>query len=261
MQETVGFRSFPLNPRKGGGVTVVAVAHKGQTDPELEKYVHKIHWIKVGQLGKIIDLLLSEGIKDAIMVGGITKAVMFSDAMPDLTAITLAARLRTLNDDVLLRGVCEVIEKRGITVHSSTIFLKELLAPSGLITRKKPAKKQYKDIDLGWSIAKEIGRLDIGQTIVVKDQVILAVEAIEGTDEAIQRAGKLGGGKGLVVVKVSKPQQDQRFDLPAVGPLTIAAMQEAGAEVLVIEQGKTILLDKEQLIQDANSARIAILAR
>lgn len=243
------------------GIDVVAVAHKGQTDPELEQYVHKIHWIKVGQLGKIIEILESEKVKDAAMLGGITKAVMFYDVMPDLRAIALAARLRTLNDDVLLRGVCEEIEKRGITIHTSTIFLKELLAPAGTITKRTPNKKEQKDIDLGWNMAKEIGRLDIGQTIVVKDQVVLAVEAIEGTDEAIRRAGKLGGGKGLIVVKVSKPQQDQRFDLPAIGPLTIAAMNEAGAEVLAIEQGKTILLDKEQLIEDANKSRIAIVAR
>ena len=243
------------------GINVVAVAHKGQTDPELEKYVHKTHWIKVGQLGRIIDILHSEGIRDAAMLGGIVKAVMFNDVMPDLLAITLAARLRTLNDDILLRGVCEEIEKRGITIHSATIFLQELLASPGLQTRREPNKKQYKDIDLGWNLAKEIGRLDIGQTIVVKDQVVLAVEAIEGTDEAIRRAGKLGGGKGLVVVKVSKPQQDQRFDLPASGPLTIATMNEAGADVLAIEQGKTILIDKEQLIENANKSRIALVAR
>ncbi len=240
---------------------IVAIAHKGQTDPELTKYVHKIHWIKVGQLGKIIDILRAEDIKDAAMLGGIAKTVMFSNVMPDLLAITLAARLRTLNDDVLLRGVCEEIEKKGITIHGSTVFLKELLAPPGCLTRRKPGSNETRDMDLGWKTAKEIGRLDIGQTIVVKDQVILAVEAIEGTDEAIRRAGKLGGGKGLVVIKVSKPQQDLRFDLPAVGPMTIATMREAGANVLVIEQGKTVLLDKEELIREANNAQIAIVAR
>jgi DUF1009 family protein len=195
------------------------------------------------------------------MLGGIVKTVMFANVVPDLLAITLAARLRTLNDDVLLRGVCEEIEKKGIAVHSATIFLSELLAPPGNLTWREPTKKEARDIELGWRIAKEIGRLDIGQTIVVKDQVVLAVEAIEGTDDAIRRAGRLGGGKGLVVVKVCKPQQDLRFDLPAVGPKTIAAMRKAGASALVVEQGKTLLLEKEELVEAANKLKITIVAR
>lgn len=251
---------FAQSARKQG-VEVIAVAHKGQTEPELENYVSSIHWVKVGQLGKIIDSLKSENLSDAALVGGIDKKIMFADAMPDFQAVTLIARLKTLNDDVLLRGICEEIEKRGITIHSSTIFLTELLSPPGCLTKRRPDKKESADIAFGWDLAKEIGRLDIGQTIVVKNHVVLAVEAIEGSDEAIRRAGKLGGGKGLVVVKVSKPQQDLRFDLPAVGPQTIRTMQEAGAGTLVIEAGKTILIDKEDMIQAANVARVAIVAQ
>jgi len=243
------------------GVEVIAIAHKGQTDPELEDYVPRIYWIKVGQLGKIIKVLKSEEVRDAALLGGINKTVMFTSAMPDLQALALIARLRTLNDDVLLRGICEEIEKQGITIHSSTLFLSELLSPHGCLTQKHPNANELQDIAFGWNLAKEIGRLDIGQTIIVKNKVVLAVEAIEGSDEAIRRAGKLGGGKGLIVVKVSKPQQDLRFDLPAVGPQTVAVMREAGANVLVIEQGKTILIDKDELIKAADEAKIVVVAQ
>ena len=259
-----GTGRFPLlfaQSAKNHGVDIIAVAHKGQTLPELESVVKKIYWIKVGQLGKLIKILKTEEIKDAAMVGGIKKTVMFSDVVPDFQAISLVAKLRTLNDDVLLRAVAEAIEREGITIHSSTIFLDELLSPPGCLTKKVPDKKEMRDIEFGWEIAKEIGKLDIGQTIVVKDQVVLAVEAIEGTDEAIRRAGTLGKKNGLVVIKVSKPQQDLRFDVPAIGPGTITTMQEAGAKVLAIESEKTLLIDKEELIRAANKAGIIIVAR
>jgi len=259
-----GTGRFPLlfaQSAKNHGVEIIAVAHKGQTLPELESLVKKIYWIKVGQLGKLIKILKTERIKDAAMVGGIKKTIMFSDVVPDFQAISLVAKLRTLNDDVLLRAVAEAIEKEGITIHSSTIFLDELLSPPGCLTKKVPDKKEMRDIEFGWEIAKAIGKLDVGQTIIVKDQVVLAVEAIEGTDEAIRRAGTLGKRNGLVVIKVSKPQQDLRFDVPAIGPGTITTMQEAGAKVLAVESEKTLLIDKEELIRAANKAGIIIVAR
>ena len=259
-----GTGRFPLlfaRSAKNQGVEIIAIAHKGQTLPELESLVDKIYWIKVGQLGKLITILKTEALKDAAMVGGITKTVMFANVVPDFQAMALVAKLRTLNDDVLLRGVAEAIEKEGITIHSSTIFLNDLLSPQGCLTKRAPSKKEMKDIEFGWKIAKEIGRLDIGQTIVVKDQVVLAVEAIEGTDEAIRRAGHLGKRNGLVVIKVSKPQQDMRFDIPAIGPETISTMREAGANVLAIESKRTLLIDGEELIKAANKADVAIVAR
>ena len=255
---------FPLlfaQSAKNQGVEVVAVAHKGQTLPELEQLVKKIYWIKVGQLGKLIKILKAEEIQDAAMVGGITKTVMFTDVSPDFHAISLVAKLRTLNDDVLLRAVAKEIEKEGITIHSSTVFLNDLLSPPGCLTKRVPNKKEMRDIEFGWEIAKAVGRLDIGQTVVVKDQVVLAVEAIEGTDEAIRRAGTLGKRNGLVVIKASKPQQDMRFDVPTIGPDTISTMLEAGAKVLAIECEKTLLIDKEELIKVANKSGIAIVAR
>ena len=259
-----GTGRFPLlfaQSAKNHGVEIIAVAHKGQALPELESLVKKIYWIKVGQLGKLIKILKTEGLKDAAMVGGIKKTIMFSNVVPDFQAISLVAKLRTLNDDALLRAVAEAIEKEGITIHSSTIFLDELLSPPGCLTKKVPDKKEMRDIEFGWEIAKAIGKLDIGQTIVVKDQVVLAVEAIEGTDEAIRRAGTLGKRNGLTVIKVSKPQQDLRFDVPAIGPETITVMQEAGAKVLAVESERTLLIDKEELIRAANKAGIIIVAR
>lgn len=238
----------------------MAIAHIGQSLPELERHVPKIHWIKVGQLGRLIKLLKTENIKDAAMVGGISKTLMFSNVTPDLPALSLLAKIRTMKDDVLLRAVSEEIEKQGITIHRSTLFLADLLSPAGCLSRRKPTKRENQDIEFGWEIAKEVGKLDIGQSIVVKNQVVLAVEAIEGTDEAITRAGKLGKGRDLVVIKVSKPQQDLRFDLPAVGPETINTMQQAGASVLAIEAGKTLLIDKQDSIRAADQARIAIVA-
>lgn len=250
---------FAQSARKQGA-EVVAVAHKGQTDPELERYVKTIHWIKVGQLGRLIKIFKTENIKDAAMVGGITKTVMFSNVAPDLHALSLLAKTRTLHDDVLLRAVSDEIEKQGITIHRSTLFLDDMLSPPGCLTKRKPRKKETKDIEFGWEIAKEIGRLDVGQSIVVKDQVVLAVEAIEGTDAAIRRAGTLGKNQGLIIIKVCKPQQDTRFDLPAIGPKTIATMQEAGAVVLAIEKKKTLLIDKAELIAAANKADISIVS-
>jgi DUF1009 family protein len=240
---------------------VIAIAHKGQSLPELEQHADKTHWIKVGQLGRIIKLLKTENIKDAALVGGISKTLMFSNVTPDLQALTLLAKIKTMKDDVLLRGIAGEIEKQGITIHNSTLFLSHLLSPPGCLTKRKPTKKEYKDIAFGWETAKTIGELDIGQSIVIKDQVVLAVEAIEGTDEAIKRAGKLGKGHGLVVIKVSKPQQDMRFDIPAIGPETIRTMQDAGGSVLAIETGKTLLIDKNDLIREADKRNIAIIAQ
>lgn len=243
------------------GVEVVAVAHRGQTLPELADHVVRIHWIKVGALGKLIALLKEEGIKDAALVGGIKKTIMFSDVRPDLHALGLLARVKTMNDDVLLRAVADDLERQGITIHPSTLFLGDLLTPAGCLTTRRPDKREAKDIDFGWVLVKEIGRLDIGQSIVVKDRTVLAVEAIEGTDEAILRAGRLGRGKGLVVIKVSKPQQDMRFDVPAVGPQTISTMKEAGASLLALEAGRTLLLERESVLYGANKAGICIIAR
>lgn len=252
---------FPIEFAKAAkkkGLEVIAVAHEGETLPELAQWADALFWIKVGQLGKLIKIFKEQGVRDVLMAGGIKKTRLFSGAMPDLRGAALLARMIHKKDDSILRAVAEDLESEGITVRESTLYLDSILAPSGVLTKRKPSKDEWKDIEFGWQMAKEVGRLDIGQTVLVKDQAVLAVEAIEGTDEAIRRGGKLCGG-GAVVVKICKPQQDLRFDLPAAGARTIATMKEVKAACLAVEAGKTIILDKEGVIAEANKAGIAIV--
>ena len=221
-----GNGDFPLafaRAAKQKGLQVIAVAHEGETLPELEQLVDGIFWIKVGQLGKLIRIFKDNHVSDVLMAGGIKKTRLFSGGMPDLRGMALLARMIHKKDDSLLRAVAQELESEGITVRESTLYLDNLIAKPGILTKRKPTREEERDIEFGWQMAKEIGRLDIGQTIVVKDQAVLAVEAIEGTDEAIKRGGRLCR-EGAVVVKICKPQQDLRFDLPAIGPETMKSM-------------------------------------
>ncbi|MCH7616047.1 MAG: UDP-2,3-diacylglucosamine diphosphatase LpxI [Nitrospinae bacterium] len=248
---------FAENAKKLG-YTVSAVAHVGETDPALEQVVDRIHWIRIGQLNKLIRALKDDGVRQAVMVGGIKKTHLFSDVRPDLRAIALFSRLKVWKDDGILRAIAKEIESEGITIRESTFGLRDILVPVGELSKRRPTKKELEDIHFGWAIAKEICQIDIGQCVVVKDKVIVAVEAVEGTDEAIRRGGALAR-KGAVVVKCSKPQQDLRFDLPAVGPGTIEVMREVKASVLALEADKTIFLDREDMLEQANRAGIAII--
>jgi len=257
-----GNGNFPIafaQAAKLKGLQVIAVAHEGETLPELAQLVDAIFWVKVGQLGKIITILKEQGVVDVLMAGGIKKTRFFGNTLPDMRGMALLAKMAHKKDDSLLRAVAEELESEGITVRESTLFLDSIVAQQGLLTKRKPSKEERRDIEFGWQMAKEIGRLDIGQTVVVKDQVILAVEAIEGTDEAIRRGGRLCG-QGAVVVKVCKPQQDLRFDLPAIGTQTIKSMLEVQASCLAVEAGKTIIIERETVINDANRAGITIIA-
>ena len=257
-----GNGSFPLEfakAAKAKGLAVVAVAHEGETLPELEQWADTVVWIKVGQLGKLIKAFKDHGVTDVLMAGGIRKTGLFSGAMPDLRGAALLARMVAKKDDSILRAVAEELESDGIVVRESTLFLDNLLAPAGVLTKRKPSKDELKDIAYGWQLAKEIGRLDIGQTVVVKDLAVLAVEAIEGTDEAIRRGGRLCR-EGAVVVKICKPQQDLRFDLPATGLRTIETMREVRAACLAIEAGRTIIIERDAVLAAANAAGIAIVA-
>lgn len=252
---------FPIEFAKAAkrkGLTVVAVAHEGETMRELEQVADSVFWIKVGQLGRLIKIFKEQGVADALMAGGIKKTRLFGGAMPDLRGAALLARMLYKKDDSILRAVAEELESEGITVHESTLFLDDMLAPAGVLTGRRPTKDEQKDIKFGWYMAKEIGRLDIGQTVVVKGQAVLAVEAIEGTDEAIRRGGVLGNG-GAVVVKVCKPHQDLRFDLPAAGIQTIKTMAEVNASCLAVEAGKTIILERDAVVKEADSLGIAIV--
>jgi DUF1009 family protein len=244
------------------GLTVVAVAHRGETLPELETVVTKsggqIIWLHVGQLGRLIKAFKSAGVGEVVMAGGIKKTRLFSDVRPDLRSLKLLRQVGQNKDDVLLRAVARELEDEGLTVRESTLYLSSILASKGPMTRRVPTSEEWKDIQFGWQVAKEVGRLEIGQCIVVKRQVVLAVEAIEGTDETIKRGGRLCRS-GAVVVKVSKPQQDLRFDVPAVGPSTVEAMKEVKASILAVEAGKTLLLDKEMVLEMANREKISIM--
>ncbi len=241
------------------GFEIIAIAHKGETAPELGGVVDKIFWLKLGQLGKIIEIFKQEGVSDVVMAGGIDKKNIYRKVWPDMKAISVWSKLKNRLDDGILRALAGVLEEEGITVRESTLFLQSLLAPKGILTRRKPTEDEMKDVEFGWKVAKEIGQLDIGQCVVVKDLVILAIEAIEGTDETIRRGGRLAN-KGAVVVKVLKPKQDLRFDLPAVGLQTILTMKEVGASCLAIESEKVIIFDREGMIKEADRKRLAIVA-
>lgn len=241
------------------GMQVIAVAHEGETLPELAECVDSITWIKVGQLGKLINAFRDQGVKDVLMAGGIKKTRLFQGGMPDFRGMALLAKMIHKKDDSILRALAQELESEGITVRESTLYLDNIVAAQGVVTKRKPTKEEKLDIEFGWQMAKEVGRLDIGQTVVVKGQAVLAVEAIEGTDEAIRRGGLLCG-EGAVVVKVCKPQQDLRFDLPAIGSLTIKTMAQVKASCLAVEAGKTIIIDRETVIRDAERVGIAIVA-
>ena len=241
------------------GVEIVAVAHEGETPSEIATLVPSLTWIHVGELGKMIETFRQAGVTQAVMAGGISKSGAFAHFRPDERGMAFISRLSSLKDDVILRGVAQELESEGIAVVESTRFLSSLLPTEGTLTTKEPEAQQWDDIHFGATVAKEIGRWDIGQSVVVKRGTVLAVEGVEGTSATIRRGGTLGGA-GTVVVKVSKPQQDLRFDIPAVGPETIAVMQEVQASVLALEAGKTLMLDKPQLLQAANAAAIAIVA-
>jgi len=240
------------------GYSVSAVAHIGETAPELEQHVERIDWIKIGQFNKLIHALKADGIQQAVMLGGIKKTHVFTTVRPDFRALALASRLRVWKDDAILREVAAELEREGIQIRESTFGLTGILVEEGPLTKRTPSKKEWDDIHFGWDMAREIGRLDIGQCVVIKDRVVVAVEAVEGTDETIRRAGALGR-EGVVVVKRCKPQQDLRFDLPAAGPKTIDTMESVHASVLAIEAGRSVLLDRDEMLRKAERAGIAIV--
>lgn len=253
---------FPLifiEAAKAGGVDIVAVAHEGETLQEITAILPTVTWVRVGELGKIIATFQNAGVTQAVMAGGISKAGAFVHFQPDERGLAFISRLPSLKDDVILRGVAQELEREGIPVVESTRFLSSLVPQEGTLTTVVPDAPQWEDIRFGFTVAKEIGRWDIGQSVVIKRGTVLAVEGVEGTNATIRRGGALGGA-GTVVVKVSKPQQDLRFDVPAVGPDTIAVMQEVNAAVLAVEAEKTLMLDKPAFLQTAEAAAISVVA-
>lgn len=243
---------------KAQGLAVHAVAHEEETDPGLAALVHTIDWVKVGQAGAILAALKKHGVTKAVMAGGIGRIRAITQVRPDLGALKIAAHLRTFRDDELLRAVAAFFERNGVAIVAPTDYVASVLAQVGHLGGPKPTEQQWKDVELGQKVARALGEADVGQTVVVRNGVVLAVEAVEGTDEAVRRAGKYGG-KGLVVVKRSKPGQDPRFDLPAAGPVTLEVMREVGAAVLAIEAGRTVLIDAELLFKWADRLKISVV--
>lgn len=240
------------------GYHVSAVAYVSETDAELAHHVHRLSWVKIGQLNQTIALLKADGIQQVVMLGGIRKTHLFSRVRPDFRALALLGRLKAFKDDEILREVARELESEGIQVRESTFGLTGILAEEGVLTSHEPSTAEWKDIEFGWEIVRSIGQLDIGQCVVVKDRVIVAVEAVEGTDETIRRGGSLARS-GSVVLKRSKPQQDLRFDLPTVGPQTIDVMQAVQATVLAVEAQRTVMLDRDALLAQADRAGIAVV--
>jgi len=257
-----GSGQFPIifsKAAKSKGFAICAVAYLNETDERLKEYVDEIKWIHLGQIKRLLTFFKKNNITEAVMMGAIRKTKMFSDIKPDVKALSLLAGMRHTHDDRVLRAFADLLEKEGIHIRASTMLLPDLLAKKGGWTKRKPSRSEKKDIDLGWNFAKEIGRLDIGQCLVIGGGSVLAVEAIDGTDATINRGGKLGNGTA-VVVKVCKPNQDRRFDIPAVGAKTIQTMHEAGAKVLAVEAGETVVFDREEMISLANKFGISIVA-
>ncbi len=240
------------------GRQVVIVAHKGETHPDIEGIADRFCWVKLGQLGKIIKFFNRENVRETVFLGTITKTRIFKDVLPDLKGLTLWNKIDVRQDDSILRAFAAELEKEGIAVLDSTLYLKHLLFPAGVLTRKKPDAQQRRDIEFGFSMARAVGKLDIGQCVVVRDRSVVAVEAIEGTDATIKRGGTLAGEKA-VVVKVKKPGQDFRFDLPATGLTTIESMKEVKAAVLAMEAGQSLLFDRENMIRQADEAGIVVV--
>lgn len=252
---------FPLlfaESAKKAGHRVVAVAHRNETDPALASLVDAITWVKLGQLGHMTEALKEGGCDRAVMLGAVKKARFFVDALPDAAGLKVLAQVAVRSDDNLLRGIARHFEESGVAIVDATPYLADRVAAAGVYGKQQPTPEELEDARYGLELARGIGKLDLGQTVVVKGRVALAVEAIEGTDACIERGGKLGK-EGVVVVKAVKPSQDRRFDLPAVGPDTVDSLKAVKGRVLAVEAGATLVMDKDELVRRANRAKVVVM--
>lgn len=258
-----GSSRFPINfaaAAKKRGISIFAVALKEETSPELEAVVDKICWISVGELGKAVDFLKDNQIKNAVMAGKVKLSHIYNKSLkPDSYLKNILIKAADKRGDTLLAAVANFLNKIGIKLLDCATFLKEDIAKKGIFTKVSPTREQLEDIDFARPIIKTLAQLGIGQTIVVKDKAVLAVEAMEGTDQAIIRAGQFATS-GAVVVKMSSPKHDIRFDIPLIGPSTIDVMRKISATVLAIEAQKTLIIDKEEFLSKADAAGICVLA-
>jgi DUF1009 family protein len=254
------FPFLVLEGARSQGIEMAVIALKEEASPELEKSAKRLHWVSLGELSKAIDLMHKEGVTQAVMAGQVKHNRIFSAIRPDWKLAKLLFSLPRKNTDALIGGVARVLQDEGIHLVDSTLFLKPLLPDPGVLTRRAPNERESADIAYGLGVARHIAGMDIGQTVVIADQACVAVEAMEGTDETIARAARLAGGKTLVVVKVSKPGQDMRFDVPVVGLPTVEQMKSSRATALAVDAGRTLLFDRDNLIAQADAAGIAIQA-
>ena len=243
------------------GYKVVAIAVVADTDPELPENVDVFYTINVGKVGKILQTLKQHGVKNVTMIGKVTKEVLYKNGVvvPDLTTVRVLASLPDRKDDTIMNAIVKLIEGVGMHVMDQTVLIQPLLPEPGILTRRKPTEQEWKDMQFGFRMAKELGRLDVGQTVVVKNRAVMALEAIEGTDACILRGGFLGKG-GVIVAKTAKPVQDNRFDMPSVGTTTLTSMIHAGATGIVIEAGRTLLVDRKRTLAMAEEKGITIVS-
>jgi UDP-2,3-diacylglucosamine hydrolase len=268
-----GNGTFPLlvlDAARSAGYEVVVVAIREETFPEIEDHgAAAVHWLSLGELSKLIETFKREGVQRAVMAGQVKHKQIFSAIKPDWRLAKLLFSLTTRNTDSLLGAVAKVLAEEGITLENSTTLLEPLLVKSGTLTRRAPTEQERKNIDYGRAVARQLAQHDIGQTVVIAESACVAVEAMEGTDAAIERAGRIMGSlrgdastlsRALTVVKIAKPNQDMRFDVPVIGVKTIEVMQAAGATCLALDAGKCLLLDGEKILDAANAAGIAVVA-
>ncbi len=254
------FPFLVLEGARSQGIEMAVIAIREEASPELEKEVKRLHWVGLGELSKTIELLHQEGVTQAVMAGQVKHNKIFSAIRPDWRLAKLLFSLPRKNTDSLIGAVARVLEDEGIHLVDSTAFLKPLVPEPGVLTRRAPDEREAGDIAYGLQIARRIAGMDIGQTVVIADHACVAIEAMEGTDEAIARAARIAGGRPLVVVKVSKPGQDMRFDVPVIGLPSIEQMRKAGATALAVDAHRTLLFDRPKLIEAADAVGIAIEA-
>jgi DUF1009 family protein len=256
-----GNGQFPFLVVEGArkaGTSLAVVAIKEETDKRIEQFADDVTWIGIGQLGKMISYFKRQGVTKAIMAGQVKHVQIFSGALPDVRMFKMLWNLPKRNTDALIGGVAAELASEGIELIDSTCFVKDELAVAGVLSKRKPNETELANIEYGLHIANEIARLDLGQTIVIRASACVAIEAMEGTDATIRRAGELTKGK-LTVVKVAKPLQDMRFDVPVVGVPTIETMIDAGATCLSVTAGKTLIFDREEMLELANKNKIAVM--
>ncbi len=250
--------TFVAAARKAGVKKLVAAAFTNETKPELAAMVDAIEWFRVGQLGKMISFFKKQGVTQTVMVGQIAPKNLF-DLRPDFRTLLMLARVKRRNAETLFGAIGDELAKDGITLLPATTFLKDLMPGAGHVAGPQIKKRRQEDAEYGFKIAKESSRLDIGQTVIVKNGTVLAVEAFEGTNEAVKRGGALGRG-GATMVKVSKPNQDMRFDVPVVGPDTIRTALGAGVDLIAVEAGKTLILNQEEVFRLCQEAKVSLIA-